>query len=216
MNLLQVLKLPMRSRGELARLNFAKKNLGGFTLIEMIVAIGVFSFMIVVVLGSLLMVINAQRKAFYIRQAQDNARFALERMAREIRLTQVSTNPRITTANGGNDITFVNSKGQTITYSYIAVGTSKRIDRYREYGASETSDACDAKFNPPASRNCPLTDEQNLKIDGVQFVLSGQDPTDKLQPKVTIIMRVNATDPRGRLITTLDMQTTVSLLEVDG
>ena len=40
-----------------------EKNTGGFTLLEMIVAIGVFSVVMLVAAGSLLSIVSANRKA---------------------------------------------------------------------------------------------------------------------------------------------------------
>lgn len=58
----------------------------GFTIIETMVAIGIFSVVMTVAMGALLTVTSANKKAQKIRAAMDNLNFAMEVMAREIRL----------------------------------------------------------------------------------------------------------------------------------
>lgn len=57
----------------------------GFTLLEMIVAVGVFAMLASLSVGSLLMLTGAQRKAASLQSIQDNLRFALEAMSKDIR-----------------------------------------------------------------------------------------------------------------------------------
>ena len=57
----------------------------GFTLIEIIVSLGVFSIVILIVLGAVFSIINLQRKTNAFRVAQANLSYAFEAMAKEIR-----------------------------------------------------------------------------------------------------------------------------------
>lgn len=61
------------------------KNKSGFTLLEMIVAVGVFAALASLSIGSLLMLTGAQKKAASLQSVQDNLRFALEAMSKDIR-----------------------------------------------------------------------------------------------------------------------------------
>src|SRR5262245_61681011 len=58
---------------------------GGFTLIEVIVAIGVFSILFAIAAGGFLSALRAERQAAALLAAESNASIALERIAREIR-----------------------------------------------------------------------------------------------------------------------------------
>lgn len=62
-----------------------KNNSKGFTLLEMIVAVGVFAVLASLSVGSLLMLMGAQKKAASLQSIQDNLRFALEAMSKDIR-----------------------------------------------------------------------------------------------------------------------------------
>ncbi|OHA16308.1 MAG: hypothetical protein A2830_00180 [Candidatus Taylorbacteria bacterium RIFCSPHIGHO2_01_FULL_44_110] len=58
----------------------------GFTMIEMIVALGIFSVVAVVALGALVRIISANHKAQAIQEAFTNLNFAFESMSRELRV----------------------------------------------------------------------------------------------------------------------------------
>lgn len=67
------------------RKNLAK-NRRGFTLIEIIVSLGIFSVVAVVALGALVKIITANKKAQTIQAAVTNINFAIDSMSREIRM----------------------------------------------------------------------------------------------------------------------------------
>ena len=61
-------------------------NKKGFTLIELLVAVFIFSVLIVLAGGSFVGVTVSQRRALNIKKAEENGKFILELMAREIRV----------------------------------------------------------------------------------------------------------------------------------
>lgn len=65
----------------------------GFTLVELIVAMGIFAFAAVFAVASLLALVSVQRKAAATQDAFDNVRFALEFMAKETREAKAIINP---------------------------------------------------------------------------------------------------------------------------
>ncbi len=58
----------------------------GFTLIEIIVSLGIFAVVAVVALGALVRIITANKKAQTVQAAVTNINFALDAMSREIRV----------------------------------------------------------------------------------------------------------------------------------
>ena len=62
---------------------FAKK-VRGFTLIEMIISVGIFVVVLSVSMGALLSMIDSNRKTQSLRSAMDNLNLAMEEMARNI------------------------------------------------------------------------------------------------------------------------------------
>ena len=62
------------------------KRSGGFTLVEMMVAIAVFSMVMVTATSALLNVIDANNKAISIKTAINNITFALEGISKDMRV----------------------------------------------------------------------------------------------------------------------------------
>ena len=58
---------------------------GGFTLIELMVALGVFMVVMTITLSAFLNIIDIQKKTEAFRKVNDNLNFAMEAMMREIR-----------------------------------------------------------------------------------------------------------------------------------
>lgn len=57
----------------------------GFSLIEMLVAVALFASVAIVAIGSVVILIQGQKKSFFVQTNQDNVRFAIEAISREIR-----------------------------------------------------------------------------------------------------------------------------------
>lgn len=62
-----------------------ENNKKGFTLIEMMVSLAIFSVVAVIAAGALLRIVDSNRKAQSIQSAMSNLNFALESMTRELR-----------------------------------------------------------------------------------------------------------------------------------
>lgn len=63
-----------------------KSTTAGFTLIEMIVSLGIFTLVAVVAIGAFLKIIDSNKKAQSLKTAVNNLNFALESMSREMRV----------------------------------------------------------------------------------------------------------------------------------
>lgn len=99
---------------------FKKSSQKGFTLVEMIVSLALFTVVAVVAIGALLKVLDANRKSINLKNATNNINFALESMSRELR---VGSNYLITNPGGDSIIEFRSSKSSpscdiTIAYKY--------------------------------------------------------------------------------------------------
>lgn len=170
----------------------------GFTLLEMIVATGIFGVIGILAAGSLLSLADAQRKALALQTAQDNLRFALDVMAKNIRTGKSfncnSFDPpdfSLTPANclspsGGNNLSF-NSGGKTITYGFNAAeGT---IERWIDGAGRE-----------------PLTAKE--LVVRMRFFVRGAPLGDDEQPLITIVMEGMA--GKGKIESKFNLQTSIS------
>lgn len=70
----------------LSPVNFSVKPRSGFTLIEMMVAVSIFAIVMMVGVGALLSLIEANRRAQAINSVMNNLNAALESMTRSIRV----------------------------------------------------------------------------------------------------------------------------------
>lgn len=77
--------------------NLVIKKYKAFSLIEMIVAIFVFSLVIAVVISAYVSIMNADKKAKAVQQNVENARYAMELMAKTFRTSAIIGTPTAST-----------------------------------------------------------------------------------------------------------------------
>ncbi len=171
-------------------------NKKGFTLIEMIVALGVFAIAALISTSSLLALTNAQKKALVFESTQDNMRFALETMGRDIRTgdsyhcaDDVVLTP-LDCPFGNDVVTFRNVAGATVTYQV----SENRIKRSVNGGPFERITSSD------------------ITIANLIFYVLGSSTSDTLHPRVTIAVR--GVSGSGTSLSELDLETTVSQRKV--
>lgn len=98
----------------------------GFTLIEMVIALAVFS-LVISILGSVsVSLIKVQRKAFVLQNTQEAARYILESMSKEIRTSRINSEE----GSGLTVLNITNSEGETLDYQFN--NTNKWILRNSE------------------------------------------------------------------------------------
>ncbi|MEK7503275.1 MAG: type II secretion system protein [Patescibacteria group bacterium] len=169
----------------------------GFTLLEMIISMGVFAVAALIGVGSLLALTSAQRKALVFQSTQDNIRFAVEAMARDIRTgnfyycgtssSDIPASPSYKDcASGGPSLNFTNVSGQRITYQ--AIGS--RIQKSQDGGPFQAITSSD------------------IGIEYLTFYVIGAPVDDDFHPRVTIVARGIAGSGASR--SELSLQTTVS------
>lgn len=132
----------------------------GYTLIELMVAVGLFALVMTLVTGSYLVMIGINRNVQSVSTGINNLSFALEDMTRNIR---TGTNYSSAT---GNTFSYKETGGQTIQYS-LSNGTIQESK-----GGGFPS---------------PLTDP-SVTITSLTFYPAGTTAGDSLQSRVTIIV----------------------------
>jgi len=160
--------------------NFHNKKTKGFTLIEMIVAVSIFIVVVVIAAGALLSVIQANRKAQSIKSVVNNINFAVEGMARSIRVGSDYS-------GGGSSITFLASDSSVVTY--------------RLHGTILQRDEDGGGFISITS--------PEVTINRMSFTISGEEDNDDLQPQVIIIVQGHSGENLTTR-TDFNIQTTVS------
>lgn len=84
----------------------------GFTLVELLVAMAIFSVVVSVATGAFIRALRTQRQLVAFSAANSNLSLVLEQMAREIRVG------REFSQQASGELSFVNGRGETVTYSY--------------------------------------------------------------------------------------------------
>lgn len=158
----------------------------GFSLIELIVAVGIFSITATFAMGTLLTLTNAQRKAAALQSAFDNVRFAIEAMAKDMRTG--TTYQCVGTGYPCAGFSYINSNGDAIVYDLSGNQLRKQIN-------SGTPQA--------------VTDK-SVYINQLSFYLNGSATNDAVQPTVTVVVSGTAGRSRANIASTIQLQTTVA------
>jgi prepilin-type N-terminal cleavage/methylation domain-containing protein len=151
----------------------------GFTLVEMIVSVFMFTIVMLVAVGALTSVLDANRRAQSNKVIMNNLHFALESMTREIR---VGTDYVVTGAQGSSNFSFTDKDGCGITYDLIDTNDDGNNEIVRSV------DAANPTCTKDASTDIPLTAGE-AHVTTLEFYVSGTDSGDQEQPHVIIIVR---------------------------
>ena len=174
-----------------------KNKKKGFTLLEMIVSLGIFAVAALISTSSLLSLTDAQRKAFSLQSAYDNIRFALETIAKDIRTGDVfycgasfDDLPAMPVpkdcGSGGPSLTYKNVSGNSVAYRILNGKIEKFVD-----GVS-----------------AGYMTSEDTNIDTLTFYVLGSPAGDNIQPRITIIIKGSAGS--GRSASKFNLQTTIS------
>jgi prepilin-type N-terminal cleavage/methylation domain-containing protein len=144
----------------------------GFTLVELIVSVGLLSIVIVIAMSAYLSLIALDRKARATNDLMTNLSFAVEVMSRTIRTGSQyncgSTGGVADCANGASFFSFIDENSQRNTFLLKADGT---------VGLCANTSVC------TSSSATTITDPR-IRITNLMFYTQGTGATDGLQPRV--------------------------------
>lgn len=101
-----------------------KKRYNGFTMIELMVALAIFSLIAIGMMSVAISTIKSQRRAFSIQIIEESSRYILESIIKEIRMSVINTN------SGSNltSLNVTNIDNDIIEYQFYASGLRKRVN----------------------------------------------------------------------------------------
>ncbi len=137
-----------------------------FTLIELVVAVGLFGIVVVIATGAYLGMLTVSARAKAVTAGVDNLSFALDDMARTIR-TSTSYS-----CNGGGTPQDCSSGADNMT-----VTTPNGPVQFRLYGNSIQQNLSN------------LTDPLSVNITNLRFYVTGTGANDGQQPHVTMVVQ---------------------------
>lgn len=179
------------------------KDLTGFTLLETVVAVGIFSLLVVLSIGITLGILRAQTKASNIQSVLDNIRFGLELITREMRT--------------GSNLKYIANCGSIGSgIEFIDLNVSPAAARFYYLQDTDAIPGPDTlmrvAMNPGVIIiNCaaalPLTSSEVL-VEQFDAKLEGAGVNDG-QPRVTFFLKIKSKNPKMELDTSMNIQTTV-------
>ncbi|NCN53124.1 type II secretion system protein [Candidatus Wolfebacteria bacterium] len=132
------------------------KNNRGFTMVEMIVGMSLFTIIVSIATGSFINSMRTQRISVSLIAAQSNASLMMEQITREIR-----TGKNFSLVNG--ELGFKNAKGENVVYRAREGAVEKIVDD-----------------------NPGVITAENINVERLEFILIGNNPGDGRPPQITI------------------------------
>lgn len=157
----------------------------GFTLVEILAAFVIFSIILTVFSSVFLSSSRMQKGAFNIQQAEENASYVLESMAKEIRVGKISGPDSNCPSSPAGTLNIVHPVNGNITYSLSGGAVHRNVNGQDSIISSNTVD-----------------------FTRLQFCISGTPIGDKKQPRVTILASIKSKKTQQQA--NIDIQTTVS------
>lgn len=205
----------------------------GFTLIEMIVSLALFSVVVTVAVGALLMLVSTNDQLQGEQSVMTNLSFALDSMTREIRTGTFYVCASSISANGvfgSTDLDTLNDSvndcptgGQGIAYHGIAFkeagdsitgASDERILYYFERASDGQSGELYRRVGSQAKQSVVSS---GVLLKNVNFFVSGSNPitvgNNTSQPTVTIF--IEAADPKDPTGKSYYIQTTITQRVLD-
>lgn len=161
--------------------------MAGFSMIEFLIAITLGAIVMVLISGIFAQTLHLQRRAFFIQRVQESLSLVLESMAKEIRVSTIST---------------ANTDCPAAPSQVLAI--NHPVNGNIEYSLS----GGDIHRNAVDSGIDTVLNSSGILVTRFNFCVNGNSLDDNLQPRVTIILSVQNTD--GAETFPVDVQTTVS------
>jgi prepilin-type N-terminal cleavage/methylation domain-containing protein len=167
-------------------------NRSGFSLVELMVALSLFSIIMTVSMGTLLILIDANAKAQAISSAMTNLTFALDSMTRNLRTGRNFYCTNAGSLSGALPTSVSNCTGNTAIVFTPGYESSTRI-AYRFNSSSSTIEQRIDR-NSVQGQWVPLTSDKppiQVAIQTLRFTVEGAQDTEAgnyVQPRVTLLI----------------------------
>jgi type II secretory pathway pseudopilin PulG len=180
----------------------SQKN-AAFTLIELLIACGIFSVVMIVITGTFVSLIDTQKNILLTRKALAQASYALEFMSRALRMAQKDMTPDCLSQAGLNYENF--DPGDGNVYHGIRFKNANQNGECQEFYLENGQ----IKFKRQGQSSLSLT-SPDINIERLKFLLRGESQDDTLQPLVTISFEIKLKNSPP-----LKLQTSISQRNLD-
>lgn len=168
------------------------KKEDGFTLVELLVSLALFSVIVVAAIGSLYTVNSASQRVTAMRTVLDNLNFATESMSRTIRTGENIVCGGVDTSVGGPNCAFGVSGGSSAVSLDSTIDGNSIEYRWRQDGVTNNREiqkcilTVSKQLDPT---QCVTITDPNIDIQKFTFYVDGADVADNKQPGVIIMMQ---------------------------
>lgn len=195
-----------------------KKKENGFTLVELIVAFGLFSIIVAVASGGFVQIIRSYRIAAALMAANDSMALTIEQIAREMRTgynfceIADSSEPKIQ---------FVNSNNEVVRYRLNSRADSRAIERAVSDISAPAGTGSDCFNADDQWFNYEKMTAGNVAITKLDIFACGNNISSNIilnpcgslttRPRITLAFSITSAEPEvERLNISIDAQTTIS------
>jgi prepilin-type N-terminal cleavage/methylation domain-containing protein len=183
-----------------------EKNLAGFTLVELLASVAIFSLIIGGASGVFISAIRTQRKTLSNQELLSQTSYLIEYMSRALRMAKKELDdPPICLSErglnyektrGAKGLKFINHQG--ICQEFFWDVNDNRL-KENKTGYAEP---------------LPLT-SSNLEIVSFNIELRGEEQDDDNQPRVTLFLKIKGAGEKAEIRPEIQIQTTVSQRQLD-
>lgn len=166
-----------------------KSKKKGFTLIEMMVAVSIFSIVVTISMGAIFTIVDANKKAQSLEAVMSNLNFSLEMMTRTIKTGQIITSTI-------NSMTTKDQSANTIVYSFVPLSTNNGVTTNGYINRCINTNDC-------GSITAPEVNVTNLSFRDGTTINGGK------QPSVVMIVQ-GAAKLSERVSSNFNIQTTIT------
>lgn len=179
----------------------------GFTLVEMVVAVGLFAVVMVICVDVLLALVNANRKAQALQSVMNNLNIALDGMVRAVR--EGSTYDGSLLGCPGNSGGPKDCTTGTTKFSFEPHGNTSSDPPWVYTFAQDSNGIGRVYRSIDNNQPVPITAPE-VSIDVMDFYVIGTDHGngDVTQPRVIIVIEGSAGGTGGKTRTTFHIQAT--------
>lgn len=173
----------------------------GFTLIEVMVAVTIFSLMVGTIMEIFMWGIKEQRRALSTQKLLDETSYALEYMSRSIRMAKKELNaPACLSANGLN----------------YETNADKNLIKFIDHNNVCTEFFLDSKQLKKTAGGATLAMTSSaFTVNVLKFNLIGESQSDAVQPRVTIFLDIQGGGQKPEERPQIKIQTTISQRNLD-
>jgi prepilin-type N-terminal cleavage/methylation domain-containing protein len=214
-----MITLPLQHKVSIRPLHHTRQR--GFTLIEMMVALALFTVVITIAVGAFLSLIGQSSQLQGEQKVMTSLNFAMDSMTREIRTGTNYYCAKDVELPGSADETDPTLAQDCVNYdgiSFVEAGSSLSAGAGSgrvAYGFNSASNTIDRQIAANSAQSITSSD---VKITSMKFYVSGStaqsvgSTNDVIQPTVTIIITAQDPDDTSRTYT---LETTVTQRQLD-